>query len=130
MHAPRLRLIAIADDSAAFAAAAAEHVAALPGYALAARPRPAAQALELVQTALPDVLLLGLGLRPALGLERVRRIAALRHAPAVVAMTLFATPEGEAAAQGAGAVALIGKESFVAGLAATLDALFPATLAL
>ena len=63
---------------------------------------------------------------PARGLELVRRVKALPSAPAVVAMTLFHTHEAAAAAMGAGAHALVGKESFVPGLAQALAALFPA----
>jgi DNA-binding NarL/FixJ family response regulator len=47
------------------------------------------------------------------------------RAPAVVAMTLFHTPEAAAAATRAGADALVGKESFVSGLRDALARLFP-----
>ena len=122
---PAPRRIAIADDSPAFVAAA-DYVAALPGFVLAGTSRSTGGALDLVQSAQPDVLLLDLGPAPARGLELVRRVKALPSAPAVVAMTLFHTHEAAAAAMGAGAHALVGKESFVPGLAQALAALFPA----
>jgi len=121
----RLRRIAIADSSPAFLTAAANYVADLPGYVLAGTSDTALQALSLVNTAGPDVLLIDLGSHPVRGLEIVRRVKAEPGAPAVVAMTLFHTPEAAAAASRAGADALVGKESFVAGLHDALARLFP-----
>ena len=118
--------VAIADDSPAFLAAAASHVASLPGFVLAGTAGTARQALALVESAMPDVLLLDLGLVPQRGLELVRRVKAGPRAPAVVALALFHTPETLAAAKGAGADALVGKETFVAGLGDALASLFPA----
>ena len=62
MTPERIRRIAIADDSPAFVAAAADYITSLPGYGLAGTVQAASQALTLVEKALPDVLLLGLGL--------------------------------------------------------------------
>jgi DNA-binding NarL/FixJ family response regulator len=118
--------VAIADDSPAFLAAAASHVASLPGFVLAGTAGTARQALALVESVMPDVLLLDLGLVPQRGLELVRRVKAGPRAPAVVALALFHTPETLAAAMGAGADALVGKETFVAGLGDALASLFPA----
>ena len=118
--------VAIADDSPAFLAAAASHVASLPGFVLAGTAGTARQALALVESVMPDVLLLDLGLAPQRGLELVRRVKAGPGAPAVVALALFHTPETLAAAKGAGADALVGKETFVAGLGDALASLFPA----
>ncbi len=118
--------VAIADDSPAFLAAAASHVSGLPGFTLAGTASSAHQALELVESAMPDVLLLDLGLAPKRGLELVRRVKAAPGAPAVVALALFHTPEAVAAAKRAGADALVSKESFVAGLKQALANLFPA----
>lgn len=120
------RRVAIADDSPEFLAAAAEHVGRLPGYVLAGTASTARQALALVESAMPDVLLLGLGVSAKRGLELVRKVKAAPHAPAVVALALFHTPETLAAAKGAGADALVGKESFVDGLGDALATLFPA----
>jgi DNA-binding NarL/FixJ family response regulator len=122
----RVRRIAIADDSPAFVAAAADYITSLPGYGLAGTVQAVSQALTLVENALPDVLLLGLGLSPGRGLDMVRRVKACPGAPAVVAMTLFHTPEAAAQATRAGADALVGKEAFVAGLTDALARLFPA----
>ena len=126
MTTERTRRIAIADDSPAFVAAAADYIASLPGYGLAGTVQAVSQALTLVENALPDVLLLGLGLSPARGLDMVRRVKACPGAPAVVAMTLFHTPEAAARARRAGADALVGKEAFVSGLTDALARLFPA----
>jgi DNA-binding NarL/FixJ family response regulator len=122
--APPLK-IAIADGSPAFLNAAANYVAHLPGFVLAGTADTALQALTLVHSAGPDVLLLDLGRSPARGLEMVKQVKAEPHAPAVVAMTLFHTPEAAAAASRAGADALVGKESFVKGLSQALARLFP-----
>ena len=121
----RTRRVAIADDSPEFLAAAAKHVAGLPGFVLAGTSGSARQALALVESAMPDVLLLDLGLVPKRALELVRRVKSAPGAPAVVALALFHTPETLAAAKGAGADALVGKETFVAGLGAALASLFP-----
>jgi DNA-binding NarL/FixJ family response regulator len=113
---PTLR-IAIADESTAFAAAAAAYIATLPGYVLAAS----------AETA--DVLLLDLGAAPARGLEVLRRIRAVPGAPAVVAMTLFHSAEAAAAAICAGAVGLVGKDAFISGLTQVLAELSPPPVA-
>jgi DNA-binding NarL/FixJ family response regulator len=117
--------IAIADDSPAFLTAAANYVSNLPGFVLAGTANTALQALTLVSSAGPDILLLDLGTSPARGLEMVKRLKAEPGAPAVFAMTLFHTPEAAAAAERAGADALVGKESFVSGLSQALARLFP-----
>jgi len=128
MSAPRrARRIAVADDSPAFLSAVAGFIASLPGYELAGTARSSPQALELVRAVFPDVLLLDLGLPPLRGLEVVRRVkAGGASAPAVVAMTLFHTPEAAAEARRAGADALVGKDAFVTGLTQALARLFPA----
>ena len=121
----RLRKVAIADDSPAFLAAAANYVASLPGFVLAGIASTAPQTLALVEAATPDVLLLDLGLGPKRGLELVQRVKAAPAAPAVVALALFDTPEALAAAKRAGADELVGKERFIAGLSQALARLFP-----
>jgi DNA-binding NarL/FixJ family response regulator len=122
----RPRRVAIADDSPAFLAAAASYVTTLPGFTLAGVASNAPQALELVESSAPDVLLLDLGIGPRRGLELVRRVKATPAAPAVVALALFDTPEALAAAKSAGADELVGKESFIRGLSRALGRLFPA----
>jgi len=121
----RLRKVAIADDSPAFLAAAANYVASLPGFMLAGIASTAPQTLALVESATPDVLLLDLGLGPKRGMELVQRVKAVPAAPAVVALALFDTPEALAAAKRAGADELVGKERFIAGLSQALARLFP-----
>ena len=121
----RPRKVAIADDSPAFLAAAANYVASLPGFMLAGIASTAPQTLALVEAATPDVLLLDLGLGPKRGLELVQRVKAAPAAPAVVALALFDTPEALAAAKRAGVDELVGKERFIAGLSQALARLFP-----
>ena len=91
---------------------------------------PAIAGSTLVTSAGPDVLLLDLGRSPVRGLEIVQPVKAAPRAPAVVAMTLFHTPEAAAAASKAGADALVGKESFVKGLSQALARLFPVAISL
>jgi DNA-binding NarL/FixJ family response regulator len=129
MQIGRTRRIAIADDSATFVDAAARYIAGLPGYTLAGTVQAAAHAVGLVLSSTPDILLLDLGAAPARGLELLRRVRALPAAPAVVAMTLFHSPEAAAAAVDAGAVGLLGKDGFVSGLTQILAGLFPAEIA-
>jgi DNA-binding NarL/FixJ family response regulator len=121
----RLRKVAIADDSPAFLAAAANYVASLPGFMLAGIASTAPQTLALVESATPDVLLLDLGLGPKRGMELVQRVKAAPTAPAIVALALFDTPEALAAAKRAGADELVGKERFISGLSQALARLFP-----
>lgn len=120
-----VRRVAIADDSPAFLAAAARHIAELPGVILAGTASTALQALALVESAVPDVLLLDLGLAPRRGFDLVQRVKSGPRAPAIVALALFHTPEAAAAAARAGADALLGKDGFVAGLSEVLAQLFP-----
>jgi len=108
--------IAIADGSPAFLSAAAHYISHLPGFTLAGTADTTLQAPALVSSAGPDVLLLDLGKSPVRGLEMVKQVKATPGAPAVVAMTLFHTPEADA---------LVGKESFIAGLSQALKRLFP-----
>ena len=84
-----------------------------------------AQTLALVESSMPDVLLLDLGIAPRRGLELVRRVKSAPGAPAIVALALFDTPEALAAARRAGADELVGKERFIAGLSQALARLFP-----
>jgi DNA-binding NarL/FixJ family response regulator len=123
MEPRRARRIAIADDSPTFVEAAARYVAALPGCVLAGTAHTAAHALGLVVASAPDILLLDLGAAPARGLELLRRVRDLPQAPAVVAMTLFHSPEAAAAAIEAGALGLLGKDGFVSGLTQILAGL-------
>jgi DNA-binding NarL/FixJ family response regulator len=115
--------IAIADDSPAFLAAAAAYLATVPGCVLAGTAGSANDALALVRSCAPDVLLLDLGAAPSRGLEMVRQVKGVARAPAVIALSLFHTEEGAQQAQAAGADALIGKEAFVSGLARVLPKL-------
>ena len=125
-EAAPVRRVAIADNSPAFLAAAANYVATIPGFTVAGTAGSGAQALDLVEHSMPDVLLLDLGIAPRRGLELVRRVKESPSAPAVVALTLFDTPEALAAAKQAGADELVGKTSFIAGLSRALARLFPA----
>jgi DNA-binding NarL/FixJ family response regulator len=125
MEEPRMRRVAIADDSPAFLSAAASYVTTLPGFTLAGVARTAPQALELVENSMPDVLLLDLGLGPKRGMELVQRVKSGATPPAVVALALFDTPAAAAAAKLAGADELVGKESFISGLSRALARLFP-----
>jgi DNA-binding NarL/FixJ family response regulator len=129
MQLSRVRRVAIADDSPTFVVAAARYVAALPGYVVAGTAHHSANAVALVLSSAPDILLLDLGAAPARGLGLLRRVTALPAAPAVVAMTLFHSPEAAMAAVGAGAVGLVGKDGFVSGLTQILAGLFPAEIA-
>lgn len=119
------RRIAIADDSPAFLAAAANYLAGLPGYVLAGTASSALDALRLVESASPDVLLLDLGLSPSRGLSAIRRIMGAPRAPAVIGLALFYSEEIAAQAKAAGAQALVGKEAFVTGLDEALEGIFP-----
>ena len=104
-------------------------MAALPGWALAGTASASAQAVGLVESTAPDVLLLDLGAAPARGLEVLRRVRALPRAPAVIAMTLFHSPEAAEAAVRAGAAGLVGKDGFICGLNQILARLYPAEFA-
>src|SRR5258708_20031062 len=88
----RLRKVAIADDSPAFLAAAANHVASLPGFMLAGIASTAHQTLAPVESATPDVLLLDLGLRPRRGLQLLPRAKAPPTSPPIPAPPPFLTP--------------------------------------
>src|SRR2546422_941735 len=102
MTPERTRRIAIADDSPAFVAAAADYIASLPGYGLAGTVQAVSQALTLVENALPDVLLLGLGLSPARGLDMVRRVKAPPGAPSRRRAWASACPRASHAAESGG----------------------------
>src|SRR5258708_23833837 len=88
----RLRKVAIADDSPAFLAAAANHVASLPGFMLAGIASTAHPTLAVVESATPDVLLLDLRLGPGRGLGLLQRVKAAPISPPLLALRLFDTP--------------------------------------
>src|SRR5260370_25355160 len=69
----RLRKVAIADDSPAFLAAAANHVASLPGFMLAGIAGTPHPTLALVESATPRLLPLDLRPRPQPGPQLVHR---------------------------------------------------------
>jgi DNA-binding NarL/FixJ family response regulator len=121
----RPRRVAIADDSPDFLAAAATYVETLPGFTVAGTARTAPQILELVEKSMPDVLLVDLRIASERGIELLRQVKAARAALAVVALTLFESPQAAEAARRAGADAVVGKTSFIGGLARTLERLFP-----
>jgi DNA-binding NarL/FixJ family response regulator len=123
--APKPRLIAIADSSPAFLAAAANYVAGMPGYALAGTAASTADAVDMVEAVAPQILLLDLGSAPARGLNAIRQVKSLPNAPAVIALALFYSDEIAIEARTAGADALIGKAAFVSGLAKALSGLAP-----
>ncbi|HEX7053583.1 MAG TPA: response regulator [Burkholderiales bacterium] len=122
---PRQRRVVIADDSPAFLAAAATYVSTLPGFTLAGVARDVLQTVQLVESSMPDVLLLDLGIGPRRGIELLRKVKAVPTPPVVVALSLFHTPEALAAARRAGADELVGKERFIAGLSQAFARLFP-----
>ena len=122
----RMRKVAIADDSPAFVAAAANYIATIPGFTVAGTASTAPQTLALIESVAPDVLLLDLRLGPKRGLQLLRQVKAAPAAPAIVALALFDTPEALAAAKRAGADALVGKVSFISSLSLVLAQLFPA----
>ena len=64
METAALLRIAIADDSPAFLAAAASYIGTLPGYAIAGTASSALDAVALVESVAPDLLLLDLGIAP------------------------------------------------------------------
>ncbi|HYX65732.1 MAG TPA: response regulator [Burkholderiales bacterium] len=121
----RARRVAIADGSTAFLDAAATYVSTLPGFTLAGTARTEPQTVELVQSAMPDVLILDLGIGQRKGLELVRRLKATPAAPVIVALSLFYSPQALAAARRAGADELVGKERFIHGLSQAFARLFP-----
>jgi DNA-binding NarL/FixJ family response regulator len=121
----RARRVAIADDSPAFLDAAATYVATLPGFTVAGTARTEPQTVELVQSAMPDVLILDLGIGRRKGLDLVRRLKATPTAPLIVALSLFYSPQALAAARRAGADELVGKERFIPGLSQAFARLFP-----
>lgn len=125
MLVPQIRRVAIADRSAAFLAAAASYVAAMPGYALVGTATDPLDVVPLVKTADPQVLLLDLGIMPSRGLSAIRHIKALPRAPAVIALSLFYSDEIALEAKAAGADAFVGKEAFVSGLGEALERIFP-----
>ena len=92
-EAPRLKKVAIADDSPAFLAAAANYVASLPGYMLAGTASNPPQTLELVEHSMPDVLLLDLGMGPKRGMELVQQVKASASAPAVSVASTRTAPK-------------------------------------
>ena len=86
MSARAVRVL-VADDSVAFRGAAADVVAATPGFELVDATESGERAVAIARTARPDLVLMDLRMPGLGGIEAARRIQAARRATMVVLIT-------------------------------------------
>jgi len=109
MHPIRTILV---DDNAEFLNSAALFLSADSSIEIAGRALSGKEALELVATLIPDLVLMDLVIPDMDGLEITRRIKARQNAPCVVILTLHDNAEYRAAAQKVGADGFVAKSDF------------------
>lgn len=106
----RTRVVVVEDEPLA-RSALAELMGRHPGLALAGEAATVAEAVEVIEATLPDVVLCDLFLPDGDACGLTLRLQRMDHAPEVVVTTLFATPSAAAACVSAGARLCLQKEA-------------------
>ena len=120
---PQLRVLLV-DDNQAFLDLAVHELAADPRVQVVGCARSSEEALEQLQQAEPDLVLLDISLPRMNGLEATRRIKRMPHAPWIVLVTIHDTPDYRAAGNAAGADGFIAKQEFDTQISSLIERLW------
>jgi len=104
--------VLIVDDQAPFRSAARAVVAMTPGFEVAAEAATGEEALALVESAPPDLVLMDINMPGINGIEAARQITAAHPRTAVILLSTYAADELPADARTCGAATYVNKEEF------------------
>jgi DNA-binding NarL/FixJ family response regulator len=104
--------VLVVDDQLPFRRAARTVVELTTGFTIVGEAGSGAEALELVQTLAPDLVLMDINMEPMNGIEVTRRIVASAPTTTVVLLSTYDAEDLPADARDCGAVAYVHKEEF------------------
>jgi two-component system, chemotaxis family, chemotaxis protein CheY len=110
----------LVDDSAEFLESAARFLSADPVIAVVGRAMSGEAALDAVEQAQPDLILMDVAMPGIGGIEAARRLKARRNPPRIIMLTLYDNPEYRALAQEAGADGFVRKSDFATDMRAVI----------
>jgi two-component system, NarL family, invasion response regulator UvrY len=104
--------VLIVDDQAPFRRAARAVLAATPGFDVVGEAASGEEALSLVQSLAPGLVLMDINMPGINGIEATRQITGSRPGTVVVLLSTYSADELPAAARDCGAAAYVNKEDF------------------
>jgi DNA-binding NarL/FixJ family response regulator len=104
--------VLVVDDQLPFRRAARAVVELTAGFTIVGDAASGGEAVELVQSLAPDLVLMDINMEPMSGIEATRRIAAAAPTTAVVLLSTYDAEDLPADARDCGAVAYVHKEEF------------------
>ena len=117
----RLRILVV-DDTPEFLEAATTLLSAHPRAEVVGTARSAAQAIQLIGTLAPDLVIMDVVMPGMDGVAATKRIAGMPSPPEVVVVTFYNSVELQREAMAAGAVAFVSKERLVEEVFPIIDA--------
>lgn len=104
--------VVIVDDQAAFRSAARLVVDMSDGFEVAGEAETGEEAVAMVATVAPDLVLMDVNLPGIDGLEATRRIVAAGSKVRILVLSTYSASEYESAARAAGAIGFVSKDDF------------------
>ena len=104
--------VLVVDDQPPFRRAARTVVDLTPGFAMVGEAASGAEAVELVESLAPDLVLMDINMQPMNGFEATTRITTVAPATAVVLLSTYDAEDLPADARSCGAVGYVHKEDF------------------
>jgi CheY-like chemotaxis protein len=117
--------VLLVDDNQHFLETAADFLSSYPTMNIVGRAASGPEALQMIEEAAPDLVILDLSMPVMNGLEATRKIKARPFPPCVVMLTLYEGPEFSSFARSAGVDGFITKSEFGEALLPLIFGLFP-----